>query len=718
MRFHPIILPFLVFLAVGYVSAGQNFPVAPPGTQLIYTLSGDEKPADSVVDSLALTCLAAVSENSQNYQWIRLAATKVNNDAFTCWMLCSAFPSPDEKTASKQVLRYIFQQGRQAPVQYSHAGSDYSLLPATGAWPHLLPRSGDSNTFVPAADTVHYLGLEYRLLKSEIVAELTAPPAANVIRLSPDLLIGVPHNSRTKDDTRRYDDSDYEYVRLSREDYAEMIDAGLNCLRVDAEQAGWIEGQNVYYWGIGGQDITFPEQLYKSNYIGPALFFDEPMVGTRDYVIRPKMRENPHLRKSMTPFKFFQAFQGRYHETKYEGGPTSLLKGLAARKDVDIGDMSFLQQNIYTWETMVSSALYQLSEGNNSLPNAMVFEPPGRVGHRRTLPELDMSFDCQIPTLDPKNLTSIIFGFLRGAARLTGKEWGVSIYGQVDKADSYWFFTHAYDLGATLFHFWDNHRLACVPYSEYLAITRVLKGHARNFPNRDLEALKQAAEVAIIIPPGYNLGHVYLGRGVISGLPALNLERKNSFGVSYRRVMSNFYIEIERCQRLGIEFDLFWDLEHFHFSEYREVVYIREDGTVAVEESGSATVYEAARVPARPAGLPPELDIVSLTVENRNVTAIAHVRETAAPVYYTPGADSSGVYHNHYAMFELYGPEEEDYDNLWEELWNVSVRATETGHTAEINFTVPKPGEYRLRVSTVDVAGRSAVLWRSFNVFQ
>ncbi len=150
--------------------------------------------------------------------------------------------------------------------------------------------------------------------------------------------------------------------------------------------------------------------------------------------------------------------------------------------------MEFLQENLYTWETMVGTALYQLGESVQGPPAAMVFEPPGRFGTRRTLPEMNMAYGCQIPVDDPKNLIGIIYGFLRGAARLTDKEWGTSIYGPVDRADASWFLTHAYDLGAQDFFFWDSARLACVPYSECLALTRHLRAHVQAHPYRDLPA--------------------------------------------------------------------------------------------------------------------------------------------------------------------------------------------------------------------------------------
>ncbi len=60
---------------------------------------------------------------------------------------------------------------------------------------------------------------------------------------------------------------------------------------------------------------------------------------------------------------------------------------LALLQDLDLGDMYLRQENLFTWETMVSTAAYQLSQ-DPRVPEAIVFEPPGRIGTRRTLPEM------------------------------------------------------------------------------------------------------------------------------------------------------------------------------------------------------------------------------------------------------------------------------------------------------------------------------------------
>ena len=78
---------------------------------------------------------------------------------------------------------------------------------------------------------------------------------------------------------------------------------------VDSEQAEWIKNCHVFYWGISGNDVSYPECLYQSNYLGLTIFMDEPAVCTRDRVIRPRLESDPDFRKSITPQIVFEEFQ-------------------------------------------------------------------------------------------------------------------------------------------------------------------------------------------------------------------------------------------------------------------------------------------------------------------------------------------------------------------------------------------------------------------------
>jgi hypothetical protein len=604
-------------------------------------------------------------------------------------------------------------------LEFSHRFTGDPVLPSLGAWEYLWPRSGQGDSHESlAASHVTWLGHRYALEATQQGSAFQTPPSPRRLDLLPDVLVGVPSNSRTKDDTRRHDGSDYDMVRLTRDNYAEMIRAGMNCFRVDAEQAGWLKDEPVFYWGIGGGDVPFPECLFRSTYLGPALFLDEPAVGTRDRDLRPRLAKDPAFRRELTTQVVLETFKAHFHEAVHEGAPTAFIKGMRARTDVDLGTMNFPQRNLYSWETMIASAAWQLTAEPDGGPRAIVFEPPGRLGTRRTLPEMNMAYGCQLPPTDPANLAGVIFGFLRGAARATEKDWGVSIYGAVDRADAPWLLTHAYDLGATHFFVWDNYQLACVPYGECLALSQHLQAQVQSRPDRDRSRLKRAAEVAILLPPGYDLGHVQMGRGNLWGLTELNLERLNPQGVRYRQVMGNFFTEIERCLRQGVAFDLLWDLEGLKLDGYREVVRVREDGRVEISADGRSVLRKGPRVPERPAGKSPQVT-VELSGEAgqspRSITARARVTEGSASVYCTPGADRRGIYQNSMVLWELYGPGVEDYRQLSGRV--ISPLAHDPGEASvETQFTVEQPGRYRLRAATTDLAGRSAVVWREFEV--
>ena len=183
--------------------------------------------------------------------------------------------------------------------------------------------------------------------------------------------------------------------------------------------------------------------------------------------------------------------------------------------------------------------------------------------------------------------------------------------------------------------------------------------------------------------------------------------------------MSNFFTEIERCLRFGVAFDLLWDLEGLKLSGYREVVRIREDGKVEINESGKKGLHEGGRVPFRPPGKPPQLTIELSNDEGRTpleITAAATIAQGSAAVYYTLGANAQGVYENAMVLWELLGPEAEDYRFLNRE--GLKPRVCEDGSvsTVAVDFRIEQPGNYRLRAATVDLAGRTGVVWKSITV--
>lgn len=671
----------LTILAVASLPAA-SLPCPAPGSAARYRLSEASSKA-SVVTAFRYACQDG---------WVSLRGEKQDGSHFQVWVLDPAAPR-----------RYVLQEGDGVPREYRHAVDGSAVLPSAVPLKQLLPEMGDAVT---------YLGHRY-LRESEGASAWRTPENARIVLLRPDLLIGPASNARVKVDRRRWDGSDYEMVPFTRADYQQLADAGITFVRADDAQTPWADELGFFYWG-GGKQLPFPEMLYRSQYIGPIPYLDEPAVGTRDHVLRPRLAKDEAFRHDITPAVALAAFEEHYREALEKGTPTRLQAVVASRADVDLGTWRLQPHNLYSWETMVATAAHELT-ARPFLPAALVFEPPGRIGSRRTLPELNMAAGTQFATGDTRVLTDAIFSFLRGAARLSGKEWGISIYGAVERADAAWWMTRAYDMGATRFFFWDNYQLATVPFSEYLALTRHLRQHAENHPARDLGRLRRAAEVAITLPPGYDLGHTHMGRGNLWGLPELNLERRNRAGVAYRTVMSNFWLEAERCINQGIPFDAMWELPGHAASGYREVVRIREDGKVEVEAGGKRALLSAARGIAAKPGPAPGLDL-KFRIEGPGVTATALVRETGAPVYYTHGTDAEGVYRNAMVLWELYGPKDEDYRFLSPDALRPLVRPVAGGAEVETSFRLERAGVYRLRAAVVDTAGRRRVVWRTFRV--
>jgi hypothetical protein len=707
--------------------AGLDFQHRNPDTLLLeYMHEQPEDLGDSNVLRFSISLGAHESSgNDLPAMWVQVRATKVNGELYTVSCLSHAYPSDVLEKARESILRYITQEGSKDAVEYRNLRTGRPVLPSTGAWAWLLPRSAEGTAFTVSHQGrfpthASLLGHTYTLQTVQGGKPPVPVPSTRLVELLPDLLLGVPHNTKQRNPARRYDTSDYELVPMDRSDFRQMVDAGMTCLRVDAGQIPWVEHAPVFYWGPGGAEVPYPESLYRSNYLGPVLFLDEPAVHTRDHVLRPMLKEDAQARRDITPAIAFDAFRSYFDLTLKGGIPRRLINDLRARGDMRLGEMDFLQANIYSWETMVSSSAYQLTS-DPLVPSAIVFEPPGRVGTLRTLPELNMSYGCQLPPDDPKALSDMIYAMLRGAARQIDKRWGMSIYGAVDRSDAFWFQTHAYDLGATHFFFWDTYQLACVPFPEVLTLARNLRNHADQRPNRSLDKLREAAEVAILFPPGYNLGHVALGKGNLWGLGELNLERRNSHGVSYRTVMHGLLVEVERFFKQGVAFDLLWNTGKLELQDYREVVLVREDGRIEVRPSGQAAkLLDGPRMPLRAEGRAPELK-VTLARDNSQAipakfTVKAIVEEQDAPVYYNMGADVEGIYHNAVVLWELYGPREEDYRYLRPEYLQPNVhRDKETWHVQE-TFTLEIPGMYRLRTSTVDKAGRTVTDWTVFNV--
>jgi len=230
----------LILIVSAFVYADQNlnsaelankqYPIGEPGLKLTYYSTNNNLP-ESVVREFNLTVGALEEKNGVSCQWLNLNAKKDNKQIFSVWILTSGYPSQDLKRAEEEISRYILSKSNGNPIEFLNQTTGSVVLPNSGAWTHLFPRSENGNNPIESLEgKVKLLGIEYELDSHEQSDVLASPKETHVISLTPDLLIGVPHNAKVKDETRRYDESDYEYIKLTKENYFEMIENGMNVL--------------------------------------------------------------------------------------------------------------------------------------------------------------------------------------------------------------------------------------------------------------------------------------------------------------------------------------------------------------------------------------------------------------------------------------------------------------------------------------------------------
>lgn len=702
---------------VGGVARGAGEPIGERGAFGVYKCKAEGTMPASVVVRLVATLGEVERIAGRDYQWYRLECYKANGEEFRVWILSAGYPPEKLRDARAATARYLLQEGYLQPLEYVDKFTGKAVLPCLGFWKHQIPRAErreESEVVFPRR--VKYLGLPMELDESG-KGEVFSIPNPLRLELLPDVQIGTKYNVRDKREARRYDPltddnlhGRYEMVPYERTDFPEMLAAGETTFNIVVQNEDLFVRQPVFYQGPSGSNIKYPETLYRSNYLGQgADYLDEP-GGQTSRRIKEELSSDAKLRENITPQVVFEEFRQVFRELVSKGRGTLLMDGLKGRKDVDVGDMSVLQANMYTWDGNGITAAYQLKDDPDGLPSAIVNEWTLTFMYALgALPVLDAAAEVQIPLNNKEAIFDAEFALLRGAARVTGKKWGIAIYG-ADVSLIREALRCAYDAGASYFLFWTTGGSMHVPYLEQLEYSRYIRSHAKTHPERDMEALKHAAEVIILIPPGYSL--VEPTCSPIWWIDQLNLERKNQYGLKYREIIHRIGMEMERCYRQGVCYDLAWDLDGLDLSGYREVVRVKEDGKIQVTKAdGSVEVFDEPRPVQRPEGEPPELTVTLSAAEGTaplTVTVRAEVKERSAAVVNAPWQDESGVWRKGgEVMCEVYGPEEWDFRGLG---------APPMSAPPGLALTFERPGTYRLRACAVDVVGRTTVVWKEIRV--
>lgn len=527
----------------------------------LYEIALPQNPHPKQVATLEI--VVASSSDQPDCNWYRLEGTKVNRDSFTVWFLASANPFIAPSRGDITFYRYILREPNQGAIEYINQQTRTALLPLFRLREELLPRT-DGRAFPFESGT--YLGHALRFKQEKPPARQMQPlPEITKLVFRIDLVIGTARNFRDDGTGRKSKKDNHTYVPFTRSDYDTMIAAGINYFKTKGKQTDWICRRAVFYDGCNS-DVAFPEELYRPNFLGLQMFIDEPACR-----LAGKYPNNAPFAEAVKMI----------HEHIRQKADNTNYRNLLTQNGIDLGSLDLTEPDIPIWETYVGTSYYQL-EAN---PVGLIQECRWRIDPNSDsqqilmLQRINEEFGVDIP-ITPKSLFTWYYAQLRGSARAFDTKWGMSIYGQAEPQLRLSSMKQAYDWGAEYIWLWTSDRDHHVPFNEQLMLARQISRYARAHRRADPEKLRRAASTAIVLPYGYTLPtcwqlHTW-------GTHIYPLSRKNHLGLTYKQVLTPAVIEIARCLKDNVAYDVVPAGRQFDPDGYDQVIWIGEDGTARI----------------------------------------------------------------------------------------------------------------------------------------
>lgn len=507
----------------------------------------------------------AVDAADDGLQWYRLKCSKINSESFCIWLLCDANPFNPDAKKNTEFVRYILQEGNQTPVEYVRKRSSRALLPIWDFAGELLPRAlGEDKGILFAKGK--FLG--HPLIRQKILPPARIEPPKDITRLvlNDELIIGTGRNFRDDGKGRKSRKDNYRYVPFTQADYDKMIAAGINYFTAAPDQVEWIRRRPVFY-DARSKGVSFPEELYRSNFLGHSMFIDEPACR-----LAGKYPPNAHTSVAV---KMIRDYIGnKQNKDYYRFG---LIKA-----GIDLGDMKLIEP-VPIWETYVGTSYYQLAAN----PYGFVQEcrwkidPAHDTEQLCMLQRLNEDYDADIP-VTPRNLFLWFYSQMTGSARIFNSRWGMSIYGQAHPELRLPSMKLAHDMGASFIWFWTSDHDHHLPWTEQLALTEAIREYEKENPRPPLKQLLRKAKTAIVLPYGYTLPSIWQLH--MWGTHLYATDRKNDLGLAYKEVLKPAIKEIGRCLRNGIPYDVIPAGAEFDPTAYDEVIRITEDARIHIEK--------------------------------------------------------------------------------------------------------------------------------------
>jgi hypothetical protein len=304
--------------------------------------------------------------------------------------------------------------------------------------------------------------------------------------------------------------------------------------------------------------LRFPADLYRANYLGAAMFMDEPAVLLTHGHDDAKSVIN-HFSDVAT------ALENRTHSTFESDRPyygRYWLEKQMADMGINFGDMRLAQTELPVWETYFDRAFYEMKGGGSGIAHE----------GRYQLGEFDKDVARFTGTNRQHTANELLryhYAYLRGGSRPFGKFWGSAIYGQCDPAIATEAMTTAYDMGARYVWFWTSDHGHHVPWPEQLELARKLKAHSATHPRPSIYKAPTKLDTAIVIPNGY-----FLSFEDLSWMRPYR-ENKNGERLKYERLMHRALNAVHQCFDRAEDFDITID-DGRPIKGYKRVIRISE----------------------------------------------------------------------------------------------------------------------------------------------
>ncbi|NLE59745.1 MAG: hypothetical protein GX616_15405, partial [Planctomycetes bacterium] len=202
------------------------------GQAAVYTVNAGGGAKLNVVRELMIVLLgieAGAAGDGRDACWLQLQVVKDSGVTLTATVLVDDPLLTFDHTGKARVLRYIYQEGDQRPIEYVNAVRGGAVTPVFGLLPNFFPafeKNDLGKTLFP--DGGKYLGHKIEK-KATRKVEANVPRDVLRLELDPEMIVGTGRNCREVEGRRVWTGDDYQYRPFVEADYDEMIDAGINC---------------------------------------------------------------------------------------------------------------------------------------------------------------------------------------------------------------------------------------------------------------------------------------------------------------------------------------------------------------------------------------------------------------------------------------------------------------------------------------------------------